>query len=251
MGDIRKEEVNKYWKERAGIKDDNVKEVSSSDNSRAIERKNKSNEKIEKMGIPVCASLPILEDSMVKDFKSVDDIIKRAIASLLTIQLACDINEGYDYTESKNMFSNLLKEFGVENCLNEEEKKIFSGEYTEQDVLNITWEYECYWSLVWALGLVDDISIPNSTCDCEKAVTLVSNSKDYEDFKSKCKLRDVYEILDMLDLYYRYHWACVEKRINPNTNIADLNDEVVYERRRGLEWLFSEEENWFNISLDT
>ena len=251
MEDIRKEEVSKYWKERAGIKGDEIKLNPSSDSSKSIERKNKSNEKIRKMGIPTCKSLPILEDSMTNDFKSIDEIARRAIAALLTIQLACDINEGYDFNESKDMFYNLLKEFGVEDCLNNKEKKIFDKNYTDQDLLDITWTYECYWSLVWALGLVDDISIPNSLCDCDKAVTLVSNSKDYEDFKLKCKLRNVYEILDMLDLYYRYHWACVEKRINPNTNIADLNPEVVYERRRGLEWLFSEEDNWFDISLDT
>ena len=56
----------------------------------------------------------------------------------------------------------------------------------------------------------------------------------------------------MLDLHYRFHWACVEKRINPDSiNIADLNPEVVYERRRGLEWLFSDEDDWYEISLDT
>ena len=55
----------------------------------------------------------------------------------------------------------------------------------------------------------------------------------------------------MLDLYYRYHWACVEKQVNPNTNIGLLNPGVVVERRRGLEWLFSEEDDWNKISLDT
>ena len=150
------------------------------------------------------------------------------------------------------MFSNLIKEFRVEDCLNSKEKKIFDGTYTEQDVLDVTWEYECYWSLIWALGLIGDESLDASkTCDCETAITLVSKSKDFEDFKSKCKLRNPLEILDMLDLFYRYHWACVEKRIKPNINISNLNPEVVYERRRGLEWLFSEEKDWNNISLDT
>lgn len=35
------------------------------------------------------------------------------------------------------------------------------------------------------------------------------------------------------------------------TSIGALNPEVVVERRRGLEWLFSEEEDWNDISLDT
>ena len=55
----------------------------------------------------------------------------------------------------------------------------------------------------------------------------------------------------MLDLYYRYHWACVEKRIKPDTIIGSLDGEVVWERRRGLEWLVSDMEDWNKISLDT
>lgn len=55
----------------------------------------------------------------------------------------------------------------------------------------------------------------------------------------------------MLDLYYRYDWAVTEKRINPDTPIAGLNPDVVFERRKGLEWLIATEEDWDEISLDT
>ena len=65
------------------------------------------------------------------------------------------------------------------------------------------------------------------------------------------RLRNVEKILDMLDLFYCYHWACVEKQIRPETETGKLNPEVVVERRRGLEWLISEEQDWNEISLDT
>ena len=55
----------------------------------------------------------------------------------------------------------------------------------------------------------------------------------------------------MLDLYYRYHWACVQKRMDSKTSIQQLNSEVVMEIRRELEWLISEKEDWNKISLDT
>lgn len=103
----------------------------------------------------------------------------------------------------------------------------------------------------WALGLVEDISDASNICDCNYAIKLFNESNSYEDFKSKCKLREVNEILDMLDLYYRYHWACVEKRIKPETSIGNLNSSVVIERRRGLEWIIREIQDWYDISLDT
>ena len=129
-------------------------------------------------------------------------------------------------------------------------KKIFDGTYSEQDVVDVVWTYESYWSLCYALGLVDSIEDAGSICDTDKAISFVSKSKDFEDFKNKCKLRDVEEILDMLDLYYRYHWATTDNRMNPDTPIGNLNDEIVVERRRGLEWLFIDKD-WFDIPLDT
>ena len=64
-------------------------------------------------------------------------------------------------------------------------------------------------------------------------------------------LRNIEKILDMTDLFYCYHWACEEKRIRPETSTGKLNSEVVAERRRGLEWLVSDEKDWNQISLDT
>lgn len=88
-------------------------------------------------------------------------------------------------------------------------------------------------------------------CDCQKAIELVTSSKNVNEFKDKCKMRNIEEILDMLDLFYRYHWATTQKRLHPETPIGTLNPSIVVERRRGLEWLISEEKDWYDISLDT
>lgn len=216
-----------------------------------IERRNNSNEKIKQLGIACLETLPVIEDSTQVSLKDIDTICKRAIACLISTQLAIDISENNDYDSSKTFFLNMLKQYGVQDNLIEKEKRIFNGKYSKQDVIDVVWSYEAYWSLVWTLGLVENIDYPNQICDCEKAIMLVSTCKTYDDFKCKCKIRDIEEILDMLDLYYRYDWAVTEKRINPDTLIADLNPDVVVERRKGLEWLIANEEDWDEISLDT
>lgn len=219
--------------------------------SNSSERRSNSNKKIKEMGIACLETLPVIEESSQVKLKGLDDICRRSIACLLSTQLACDISENCDYNESKKLFSKLLNDYKVENYLLEKEKKLFSNDYTEQDVIDVAWTYEAYWSLVWALGLVDDIEYPFDTCDCKTAIKIVGDCRSYEEFKSKCKLRDIEEILDMLDLYYRYHWATTENRINPKTPIGKLNPDVVVERRRGLEWLISTLDDWNDISLDT
>ena len=216
-----------------------------------IERRNNSNKKIKQLGIACLETLPVIEDSSQARLKDIDTICKRAIACLISTQLAIDISENNDYDSSKTFFLNMLKQYGVQDNLIEKEKRIFNGQYSKQDVIDVVWSYEAYWSLVWALGLVDNIDHPNQICDCEKAIMLVSTCKTYEEFKSQCKIRDIEEILDMLDLYYRYNWAITEKSIREETEVGKLDPDVVIERRRGLEWLISEEKDWNNISLDT
>jgi len=217
------------------------------------ERRAKNNQYIKKMGIACLDNLPTIEASSDVKLKDLDTICKRAIACLLTIQLAFDVENQENYEESRTLFSNLLKEYKVEKDLLEKEKKIFDNDFNKQDVIDIVWTYEAYWAIVWALGLVDNkgMKIPNNICNCKKAITLVGDCQTYEEFKNKTKIRNIEEILDMLDLYYRYHWACEENRINPETNIGNLNPEVVWERRRGLEWLISNLTDWNDISLDT
>lgn len=182
------------------------------DNAQAerIVRRAISNAKIKKEKIACYEELPCVESSNQVKLKSLDEICKRALASFLIIQLACDINNG-QYEESVEIISELLEKFNVTDCLNKKEQKILDGTYSMQDAIDIDWEYETYWSLIWALGLVEDISDATDVCDCDYAIQLFNNSNSYEEFKGKCKLRDINEILDMLDLYYRYHWACVEK----------------------------------------
>ena len=216
----------------------------------AKERREKSNKLLKSMGIDYLEELPVIEDSNQVKLKSIDDICKRAIACLLSTQIACDI-ENDNYAESVDFFKDLFKKYNVDNCLLDKEKKLLNGNYTMQDAVDVEWTYECFWALIWALGIIPDIKDASSICDCNYCISLIQSSDTYEDFKSKCKLRDIEETLDMLDLYYRYNWATVEKQINENANIGSLNPEVVPERRRALEWLISDTYDWFDISLDT
>lgn len=215
------------------------------------ERKQCSIKKIQKLGIDYLETLPLREESNQVKLKSLDKICKRAIACLISTQLACVVDANEDYEPARQLYYELLKKYNVQNSLIQTEKKLFNNNYSMQNVVDTVWTYEAYWALVWALGLIEDIESPEVVCDCQKAVHLVSKCKNYKDFKEKTKLRNIEEILDMLDLYYRYNWATTEKRINPETHIGSLNPDIVIERRKALEWLISKEKDWNLIPLDT
>lgn len=219
--------------------------------SRAIDRKEKSNKFIKSLGIDCLETLPLIESSEEVKLKTIDDICKRVIASFLTIQLAFEIEQNDNYEEAVKFFEGLLDKYNIKNCLLPSEKKLFNNKYKQSDILNITWNYETIWALLWALNMVNDMDKPFSICDVDKIASIIVPCESVKEFKESAKLKDIEEILDMLDLYYRYHWVVVDKELNPETNIGKLNPDVVWERRKGLEWLISNKNDWDEISLDT
>lgn len=212
-------------------------------------RREKNNSIIRSKGISVSEKLLCLLDDDRVTLRSTEEICKRAAACLLTIQIACDINNNGDYEGSLEFFKPLYTRYGVEDMLNSKEKRIIDGTYSTQDTIDMDWAYEAYWALCWCLGLVEDISGADTLCDCQEAISFLTSSQSLEDFIGKCKLRSLDEILDMQDLYYRYHWAVNDSIVNPDCKTGDLNRSVVIERRRALEWVLSSTIDWYDIVL--
>jgi len=221
------------------------------------ERRAKSIEILKEKGVPYFEQLPLLESEESIKQRSAEEIAKRALACFAAIQVACDIAGGNDVSEAWDVFGEFLDDFGIKDELTEKEKAFFNREKIPEmnAAVNMSWKYEAYWSLLWALGIVDEFAYPDDTCDCDFAINAVWSCDAFSDFMEKVKLRSISEILDQTDLFYRYHWACVDARINGREAPASLNPGVVFERRWGLEWLIGKgtEENdyWDDVTLHT
>ncbi len=53
----------------------------------------------------------------------------------------------------------------------------------------------------------------------------------------------------MFDLYYRFHWCCADKRINGRE--SKINEGLVFERGKALEWLMNKDYEWDDVAMDT
>ncbi|AGF57189.1 hypothetical protein B0P06_004521 [Clostridium saccharoperbutylacetonicum] len=218
------------------------------------ERKLKSIEILKLNQVPYMEGLPRIEDVNEIEVRSAEEIAKRAIACLIAIQVACDINNGENVEESREFFKGFLEKYGVSNELTEAEKKIIFGTPEEQDVINMAWKCEAYWTLIWALGILDELNYPSQICDCDFAINVVADCNDFDEFMKKVNLRSVDEILNEADLIFRYNWACVDARIHGKNAPAKLDSGVVFERHWGLNWLIgkgTENDDWDCVSTDT
>ncbi|WP_334077465.1 DUF4272 domain-containing protein [Paenibacillus sanfengchensis] len=232
-----------------------TKKVRGEDRStpEGLARKQRSLAAIKEKGIPILETLPELPPLEELRVKSRDEIARRAVALLIVIQYACDIAQDGDLRESKEFVLEMLDKFGVADELTAAERDLLEQPEPEsQDAINITWQYEAYWALLWALGLLDELGHPDETCDCDFAINVVASCESFGEFLAKTTLRRPEEILDEADKLYRLHWACVNERIKGQPAPAGMNESIVLERRRALFWMLSyRDEAWDDISMDT
>jgi hypothetical protein len=217
-------------------------------------RKKRSIEILKAHNVPYIQHLPVIETANNVKIRTVEEIAQRAVTCLLAIQVACDAaGAPGNFKKSRKFFGEKLIELGLEGFLTQKEQKIFKGKCNNQDFVSMTWKYEAYWILLWALGIVEQLDYPSEACDCEFAIHAVADCNSMNDFMKKVKLRDISEILDEADLIFRYDWACVDARIHEEEAPAGLDPDVVYERHCGLNWLIDADgaDDWDNVATNT
>ena len=199
----------------------------------AQERKDISIEILKSQGVPFIDHLPLVYETSEVAPREKDEVIARAICSFAAIMCACTIRDNGELTdEDKQGAKDFLdNRFGCIDKLTRMERRVIEGEASCDEAVNMSWKYESLWALMWAMGLVKKLDFPKDTCDCDFVMKTFS-----DDFSERVKMRGTDEILQALDLIYRYHWACVNARVNGSKS-AGLDEEVVMERRGGLEWL--------------
>lgn len=211
--------------------------------------------RLQKEGIRYIEHLPSLFGTDEVRMRTTDEIVKRFLAAIFVTTMCFEIQNG---TKEENMewFASMFEKFSIEeNDFTEKEKHILYGNPTEQDIVNGIWKYEAEWVLFWALGLENDIGFPDTIAPTDRMLRFISSCNNFQDMRENTKIRDKEEILQMADLFYRYHWAATDYRVNGNEIGADLNGRVVVERRAGLWWLIfshdAELSDWDNPDYST
>ncbi len=199
----------------------------------AQERKNISIEILKSQGVPFIDHLPLRYETGEVASREKDEVIARAICSFAAIMCACTIRDNGELTDEDEQGAKdfLDNRFGCIDKLTRMEHRIIEGEASYDEAVNMGWKYESLWALLWAMGLVKELDFPKDICDCNFVMKTFGG-----DCSERVKMRGMDEILQALDLVYRYHWACVNARVH-GTKSAGLDEEVVMERRGGLEWL--------------
>lgn len=210
----------------------------------ALDRKQRSVAILKQENVPLIDDLPVIETEAESKRRSTDEVATRAIA----LCIVAVKGEGLD----QGTVDSLVKQFDIAKAFTPKEKAFIENPNpTQQDRVQFSWRYECYWVMLWALGYSETLDRPNKVCDVSRAVSLLRDN-GREGFLKKATLRAQSEILDAADLIYRYHWAVVDARINGREAPAGLDGGVVQERHHALNWLIGySDQEWDHITTDT
>lgn len=149
------------------------------------------------------------------------------------------------YPEDKHDSMEFMKEYEFWEGVSAYEKTaLMRAKFSKQEEIDFSWYKESLYALFWSLGFVKKMSFPVEECDVIPFLKEIPPDKDFQDFLLKINLRTKIEIERELDFYYCLHWMSRHQ----NTN---LNESVVIERRKALEWVANKELKWDNILLDT
>ncbi len=186
--------------------------------------------------------LPILETPAMR---SIEEIRSRmaVMNALINIAFEAPTYLMKDWIENHNLIE----------YLSEEEKQILETEnedLSQIQVNSLLWYLEALWSFMWLTKMIDSLE-PEENVGDEMASLLpnLEQGESNQKLESLEALRPELEIYKMLDFYYRLHWYCVDERINGRE--AKLNEGIIYERRKALEWAFNRENDWDNVEMST
>lgn len=209
-----------------------------------LDRKQRIEKILEKNKIRVNEDLPLTISEENVNFRTLEEICQRILA-IITIAFKA---EG-----SPEAFEIFKKKFKPEKYFTQKENYFLELKKTSTIINSqFTWKYECVYIFLWSLGYIKELGEPTKPCSAEKLVEIVMSFENIDDFISKSKLKEKAEILDKIDLIYRYDWACVHKKVDNKTEIDNLNAEVVFEWHFAFNWLTRfDNEDWDNVTTPT
>ena len=207
----------------------------------------------------------MLEDSQdehVDQVRSADEVARRCI--ILYAVLAA----GHD--EPRDQLVAWLGREGLWQAVSLKESEFLLSESpTREQRIHATWRAEALFPLLWSLGLIDELPIPQQLCDVQLIRSVLPPLlASVGEFISTAQLRSDSEIHDANEEIYQIHWrvrdAQLRSQPTPPGKLPRMPHEdcvppaesyhsgVVQERHYALNWLIGYcGQDWDDVTTDT
>jgi len=211
----------------------------------AKNRKAKTISLLNEKGFKTIEHLPTVVSEEELNLRDVSDVAKRALVlSILSSKV-----DNLSMEEVKL----ILEKYKLMESLTEKETNFLNNPNPEeQDLINFKWNIESSKTLLWSIGFIDKLDFPSDTYKVEDVIKSIFEETPQKIIEN-AKFRNNAEILDQLDMMYRLNWLITDEKLkDKEAKLKNINDGVVYERHRALNWLtYTGNNEWDNIRIDT
>lgn len=219
------------------------------------ERREKTMKVLDEKCLMLPTFYPFVETEANSNCRSLDEVLHRTLA-LLVISLYAEVlmSENNDVEKGHDYVSKVMNAYGMtEEWLSPRELEFFNEEDPDEDeVTNYTWQYENLYICEWALGLME-MDFPDHYCDVAGIVKKLNEFDSYDELKNGCRMRTAGELLDADDLIFCLDWSCVDNRIHRLPSVSNMDQGVVFERHKTLDWLVGADDSadWDDVQPNT
>lgn len=217
---------------------------------RAMKRIHHSMTVLRYKGIYAPTSIAPPFDDRMYVFQSEEEVIKRAIACML-LGVYSDFllsHQGNAMLAYENV-ETIIRMYRASPYFTIREIEYLNDQHPPaQDIHAFQGYYECAYTLLWSIGLFENLYFPSALCSDSLVVNTIMQHQTIEQLLAHAKLRTKDELLDALDLHQRYAWACQDAVKLSFTMPAGLLFDVVRLRHRTLCWLVAEHDSsWDDV----
>lgn len=194
------------------------------------------------LGYPFNPNLPFIDPIILS--RTTEEVTGRILA--MNVSIACS------YGFPKVNALDWLEKEGIKQYLCNSESD-YLHDISSMNQAMLQWQVESLWALTWAAGYHTNLDF-KTPCSND-FVYMFPNLKSNESsntFRQSCKLRPAEDIAKKIDAAYCLHWGINQLYLTGQHRSTKerLSDQMIVERRRGLEWLVSDCD-WDSIPLDT
>jgi hypothetical protein len=195
------------------------------------------------LGISVLDTPPTIKEYFEQCARSAKEIAVRALILQGVVAVAADVDPVpiIDWFQDQGIWQNVTPK---------EKAFLESTTITKGQCNKFGSHKEAEWTLLWVIGKIDILGLPTRVCDTRKLVDEIipQLGSSIDEFVATAKIREPGILLAENDRTYNL-WCYAHKALKVGELPADLNWEVLFERRYAFEWLDGMQE-WDEITCD-
>jgi Domain of unknown function (DUF4272) len=197
----------------------------------------------ESLGVSVEATPPAAEGSAGRCPRSARQVAVRALILQGVVAVAAEVDP--------EPVVEWFREQRIWRSVTPKEKAFLRNWSPTQEQRNeFGWHREAEWTLLWVVGKVESLDLPTRGCDTRRLVDEIMPPLGSEigEWLASAEVREPGVLLAEDDRTYNL-WCYAQKARRKRELPADLNWNVLYERRYAFEWLDGMQD-WDDVTCD-